>query len=233
LRLHGRFDGFRAERPLILGICGAFSDPETLSRLPELIPDCDVIVAHLPGMHSPHLDGISVEDFAAAFDEALRTRFPDRTVLRFGVSLGGVVTLAMREGQAFVAVDPPLSMSALWPAHSRLRQALKTTADPRLADWVANLFGLQSDGLTEVDYRPLLESCEAPGIVLIAGQPLEPERPLAEPPGALSREDRELIAAHPRIRSSVVLGVGHDLLNHAPLAVLGAIRQGLEFLPAA
>src|SRR5947208_2628564 len=106
--VRGRLSSFDAKRPLIFAISGVFASPGALDLLPDQIAGCDVAIVRLPGMRSTHLSRISVEDFAAAFDEVIRSQFAGRTVLRLGLSIGGVVAIAMREGGAFVAVDPPL-----------------------------------------------------------------------------------------------------------------------------
>jgi pimeloyl-ACP methyl ester carboxylesterase len=229
--LHGRFDTFDARRPLIFTIRGAFPDPTAMHRLPDVEPDADVILADMPGMHSPHLPEPGIGTFARAFDEILSAHFADRRILLLGLSLGGLVALAMAQAAAVVAVDPPLMAGPeLWPMTERLRRALRETEDPHLAAWVWNLFGVSETALEPRDYRGVL-STRRPGVVVIAGEPLEPERQIRRLPGLIRAEDRSAFGDHP-MRVIMAMGSGHNIVRDAPQALAAATRQGLEMLAA-
>lgn len=228
--LRGHLDAFSPDRPLIFAIAGAFAQQNYLVGLPKVAPACDVAIAHLPGMWSPFLAESSVEAFALAFDEAIRTRCPGRAALVFGNSVGGLIALAMKEARALVLVDPPITTDVLWPLHGRLRGHVEAKGDPMLADWVWRVFGIGPTEIVNRDYRPLLNGSQKPGIVLIAGDPLGDPRDFDRQPGLLSTEDRLLFSRHPTLEVMVAGGCGHNLIREAPSAIIAALRRGLEIL---
>jgi surfactin synthase thioesterase subunit len=152
VRLQGHLETFRDDRPLLFAILGVGARLDYFHRLPERFPACDVVICHLPGLHTPPLADPSVAAFAAAFDDAIRLRLPGRWILRFGLSVGGLVALAMAEGDAVLAIDPPFSEALLDPFGSLFPQVLA--------------------GVVGVDHRPLLERVDVPAHVLIASRGL-------------------------------------------------------------
>lgn len=228
--LMGRFETFADERPLILAIPGALQDPHALVGLIAQTPQADVAIALLPGMFSPLLDETSVAAFASAFDEVIAARFSGRDILRCGFSVGGLVAMAMRAGQAFVAVDSPLTTDGLWPLIEPLRKVMAQGEPDRVPGWVWAVLGIGPDRIENRDYRPLLANLNVPGIYVIAGQPLEPPRNLPRPPGAMTPEDRDLVSATPGVTPLVAAGSGHGVLVEAPRAVMLAIERGLALL---
>lgn len=231
--LWGRFDTFDDARKLVFSIPGAFTGPNYMSALPDLLGDCDVVLARLPGMFAPHLRTISIAAFAQAFDEALSARFRERRVLRLGYSVGGLVAMAMRRGDAIVAVDPPLTPAKLWPIWSPLRQEATANNDPRIAEWIDAIFGISPTSVVERDYRPLLAALDVPGVAVIGGEPLEPVREftLSQAPGLLTAADRKMLADHPLLQTVTALGCGHAIPSRAAHLLLWAIRAGLNLVP--
>lgn len=152
VRLQGHLATFRADRPLLFAILGVGARIDTFHRLPERFPACDVVVCHLPGMQAAPFAEASVAAFAAAFDEAIRRRLPGRWILRFGLSVGGLVTLAMREGDGVLAIDPPFT-------------------EPMLERY-GPMFPKVLSGIVGVDHRPLLDRVNVPAHILIAGRGL-------------------------------------------------------------
>lgn len=152
VRLQGHLDSFRDDRPLLFAILGVGARIDYFHRLPERFAACDVVVCHLPGLHSPPLADSSVAAFAAAFDAAIARRLPGRWILRFGLSVGGLVALAMTEGDAVLAIDPPFSEALL--------------------DRFGPLFPQVLGGIVGVDHRSVLESVNVPAHVLIASRGL-------------------------------------------------------------
>jgi len=152
VRLQGRLDTFRGDRPLLFAILGVGARIDYFHRLPERFPGCDVVVCHLPGLHTRPVATPTVAAFAAAYDEAIRRRLPARWILRFGLSVGGLVALAMREGDAVLAIDPPFSEPLLEPFGPIFPQVL--------------------GGVVGIDHRPLLEGVNAPAHVLMASRGL-------------------------------------------------------------
>jgi len=221
--LWGRFETFDAARPLVLVLRGAFAHVDYLDRLPDALEGCDVVLAHLPGMHSPRLVTSSVGAFARAFDECVRARFAGRQVLRVGISVGGLVVLAMREGAALVATDPPLTTASLGPLAARLRRAV--AEDPTMADWVWNVFGIGPFGTEARDYSEVLRAVNVRGIVLM-GDPFADVRL----PGLMAPADQAMIAAVPGLEAVALKGVGHNIPRDAPEALLRAIRGACRAL---
>lgn len=224
--LWGDFAIFDASRPLILSIGGAFAAPDYLHALPRHLPGCDVVFARLPGMHAPFLSENSVETFAESLDQAALQAFPGRRFLRLGSSIGGLTAMAMRTGSAFVALDPPLRTKALWPMRDRLRAVLQT-CDPRMADWIWSVFGISNLEIEERDYRPLLDALNVPGLILAAGETLEPERPVDHLPGLICAADRIMLVRRPQVKTIFVAGSGHNIPRDAPAIMLEAIQEGL------
>jgi pimeloyl-ACP methyl ester carboxylesterase len=218
-------DSSRPNRPLVLAILGFLATSEQLGDLHQALPEFDVVRAVLPGTGTPHLREPSVQSFAGAFDDIVQQQFAGRRVIRVGISIGGLVTLAMRRGAAFVAVDPPLNTGALWPLATTLRDVLATADGPKPRAWLANVFGYGADGWENRDYRPLLNDLAGTGYVLIAGEQLEPEREISSPPGLMTAEDRALVQRHPLLRWAIVGGVGHNIVRDAPHVLLEAIRR--------
>ena len=226
----GRLQSFCVERPLILVIPGALQAPSSLFGLITGTPQADVALALLPGMFAPMLSETSIEAFAQAFDEVVQTRFAGRVVLRLGFSAGGLAAMAMREGQAFVAVDSPLNTARLWPLIAPMRAEMAKGESARLPQWAWAILGISAERIENRDYRPLLSNLNVPGLFVIAGQPLEPPRPLPGAPGALTDEDRELVSSTPGISTIVAANGGHDILISAPKALRLAITRGLELV---
>jgi pimeloyl-ACP methyl ester carboxylesterase len=219
--LWGNLDRFDAARPLLLVIRGAFAGLEDWTKFVHGAPGANVALAHLPGMHSPHLSECSVPAFARAFDEvADQLGLTDPVVL--GLSIGGLVGFAMKRAAAVVAIDPPLSTAGLWPLIPRLRAAVAD--QPELADWVESLFGVTGSGVEDRDYSGL-PAGSAPGFVLLAGDPLEPERRIDRLPSLVSEADRQAYARLPHLKTMVIPDTGHNLPERSVGPVLWALRQ--------
>lgn len=221
--LWGRFSTFDPARPLILVVRGAFAHRDYLDALPDAAPAYDVVLGHLPGMHSPALVATSIGVFARAYDEAMRLSFAGRAFLRVGISIGGLVVLGMRRGSALVAVEPPVTMAALSPLVPLLRAELGR--DPGMAEWIWNIFGVAADRVEPRDYRSMLEGVRVPGIVLIGsdGTP-------GMMPSLIGTDDRASLSAHPTLEAVVLEGFGHNIPKHRPDALLRAISGALRTL---
>ena len=221
--VHGRLDDFRAGRPLLVMIRGAFPEIDQMVELGARFPQADFAWWDLPGMHSPAFAESSVAGFARAMDEAIDLAFPGRPVNVLGLSIGGTVALHLRNPfvRAVVACDPPLSTGGLWPIRDRFR--LQGRAG--FADWVWALFGIDDEGVVNRDYRAALEGLHRPVRVLLGADPLEPERPTPRTPSLVSREDRALYAAHKGVDVLVVEGAGHNIPRDGQPAILSSLRQ--------
>lgn len=201
-------------RPTVLVIRGAFPERDDYRNLPLELPECRVLLTHLPGMHTPFLPESSVETFARAFDEAL----PGAHVL--GVSTGGLVAMAMKTAKSVVAIDPPLQTEPLWPLRAFL-QNIADNAQPQMRAWVRNVLGVPGPN---IDYRPLVKPEHT---VIIAGEPLEPERAPQPMPGLINREDREWLRSHCK---TVTVPCGHNILAFSGprAAVVQAVRDAIR-----
>jgi len=222
VQVSGDFGRFSADRPLIFVIRGALASDEQMTPLKELLPDCDVAFADLPGMAgSPFWASNSVEAFAGAMDEAT-DRFTHTHKVLLGVSTGAVVAFTMARGHAVLALDPPLAPTvcgALIHAY-RSRWASLSLETRR---WLFEILGVDETATSPRDYRWTLERCAKPGVVL-SGQ-RRPHEPLsASLPGLMTDADIEAVAQHPALRSVVVAGAGHNLPNECPALIVSTAK---------
>lgn len=223
VQMASSFSTLRAERPLVLVIRGALAPAEQMSLLHEHVPECDVVWVDLPGMAgSPHFPKPSIQAFADAIDEAA-ARFPHRRKVILGVSAGALVGFFMRQGDAILALDPPL----LTPASPSLIAGLQRqwrSFDKATRSWLIAILGVGQTSTVKRDYRPALVGCDKPGVVLIAGRyPNEP--PSRDLPGLLTEGDRALVADHPLLRAVIIEGGGHNLLRDAARQIVEFTRQ--------
>lgn len=232
--LWGVFEEHDPARPVLLLIRGAFAGAEDWTVFISAFPQADVVLAHLPGMHSPFLRRSSIGDFAKAFDEVIARAFQGRRVVVVGLSMGGLVALSLQAEPVggIIACDPPLSTDRLWPLIDMFRGNLADQAtSPDLCKWITNLFGLTLTDVANVDYRPLLDALRFKVDIIIGGVPLEPARPLDAQPGLMTQEDRAFVIAHPMVRSLVVPG-GHNVPRAAPWQVVAVVNRALHSLTA-
>ncbi|HTK36609.1 MAG TPA: alpha/beta hydrolase [Caulobacteraceae bacterium] len=223
----GDFARFSPERRLLFVIRGAFSKKNVLLGLTQDFPGVDVAYAHLPGMFSEPFLRDSIEDFAAAFDEVL-AQLAHRQSAVIGLSLGGTAAIAMQDPsiRAKVLVDSPITTGRLWMLPDIFRA--KVQSNPRLAQWVWNLFGVSEHGIVGRDYRGLLSRLNVPTLALVAGDPLGEPRPIVRAPSAVSDEDRALYAAHPMITVRIVASCGHNIAKDGQADLARAIRRVVE-----
>jgi hypothetical protein len=204
-------------RPVVLFINGAFAIERPRSfELPGLMPEAAVFNAHLPGNHCPALASPSVEAFAAAYSAALDQI--GRPAIVIGASIGALVAMSLRSPtlRGVVLLEPPLQTGALWPLQPTFRQmAAARPSDTALRDFLWAIFGFSRRELRNRDYRPLLGHLDTPGWAVFGGQPLMPERAYELVPSLVDEPDRALLAAHPKLRTAVIAGVGHNVPGHA------------------
>jgi hypothetical protein len=223
----GRFDTFDRSRPLLLVIRGFTPDPSQLVSMPDRLPGADVMLASLPGLHSPGLADVSLAAFSRAFDEVADAL--GRAVVVLGVSLGGLVALGLRSAwvRSVVALDPPLSSAALWPIADQFE------ASGVGAEWLRAVCGV---GVPEpVSYRGALDGLRVPALVLLGGEPHGPRLTDGRLPSLVSADDRMAYEVHPMVTTKVLEGVGHNIPVQGLAAMMGALRGalGISFAPAA
>jgi len=219
----GEFDRFESYRPLLFVIRGAFPDLDSMTLLYRHLPEFDVALVHLPGMHSPFFSECSVNVFARAFDEVV-VALDKRKIFALGLSTGALVALAMRGAESLILVEPPLSTADAWPLIPQFLEWGANNSD--VARWIDEIFGYSEQGVVNRDYTGLLEN-SSPGVVLLGGAPLEPRRPFDRMPSLVTQADRARIAATPHLKAIVLPGVGHNVPFRAPKEFLVILKQAL------
>lgn len=228
------FDGFDPERPLVLGVLGAFAiERGSLFAVPPHLKGvADMAIGHLPGNHTPPLIDASVGLFSAAYSHVIREAFPDRRIVSLGASIGGLTVMGLRAPQVLRAVvmEPILTTAKLWPMTNFIRgKLLANPQDAALRSFIVNVFGVTETGIEDRRYDALLDGLATPTRVLVGDQPLYPERAVQKLPSLVDEPERERLARHPWIQYSVATGAGHNVPQEASgammQALMGAIRE--------
>lgn len=216
------------QQPLVLFINGAFSiERPRAFELPGLLPTVNVLIAHLPGNHCPHVSSESVEAYAAAYSEVLDQI--DRPTVVVGASIGALVALRIQStrlaGQ--VIIEPPLQTGKLWCLVRPFRERLAANPeDHRLREFLRNVFGITPAGFKNRDYRPLVDSIRVPGWAIFGELPLLPPRDLPELPSLVDEPERELLRSHPMLMSEIVPTIGHNVPGRA----ISYVRRYTQYL---
>ncbi|HTK34542.1 MAG TPA: alpha/beta hydrolase [Caulobacteraceae bacterium] len=223
----GRLESFSPDRPLLFVIRGAW--PPTvgyMDPLADLIPEADVALVHLPGMHSTPFRDQTVKAFATAFDEVI-AKLAHPRVLVLAISIGGVVALSLTGAWETILVETPLMTAPLWPIHPRFRDIVGD--NPNAAEWVRNLFGTGQDGVENRDYRSLALDFRGQGTLLLGDDPLWPERPITRIPSLVCDDSRKAYAANPRFRSVIVPNAGHNIPKDGSGHILHLLHDTLPW----
>jgi pimeloyl-ACP methyl ester carboxylesterase len=207
-------------RPILLLVTGAFAAADLFWRMQDHFPDADVLRLHLPGNHCPELAETSIHAFAAAIDEALAGRWPDRPLMAVGLSVGGVVALALRNPmlRRLVVVEPVLLTQGVWPL-----ELYRAQAPAGGGTFVRNIFGVGPDEIRPVDHGWVLEGLTVPTLALVGDAPLGAPRPFERMPTLVSAEALARLQAHPAIEVEVVPGAGHNIPRDAEMPLHRAI----------
>jgi pimeloyl-ACP methyl ester carboxylesterase len=184
---------FDSDRPLVLGIRGAFPPRDLMADLDP--PGADLALVHLPGFFSPVIRPMSIETFARAFDEMIERRFPGRRITLVGMSTGAVAALAMRAPQieAVLAVEPFFCTAKLWPLIAFVQDGLKTRANPVTREWCEGIFGYFENGVVDRDYRHLAADPARPTLMMAGETALWPVRTIEQLPSLADEADRALL----------------------------------------
>jgi len=224
--LWGETEAFSGSKPLVFAILGAFNvEQRWPDHIPQRLANVSVVTAQLPGNHCPLPSSHSVEAYAEAFSAVLATM--GRPAIVLGASIGGLAAFAMHGPnlRGIVALDPPLHTAGLWPLVGPFRQMLiDSNHEPRLTEFLWNVFGVGADRLEERDYSGLLEGLSVPTVVIVGEEPLQPVRELTMLPGLVEERDRLAYRRHPLVQLWRVGGVGHNIVNGGFSHVLDAIR---------
>jgi len=195
---------------LVVCIRGAFARPGHSLPFP-----CAAVI-ELPGLQAPTFPRYGIAEFAEAFDEALTTRFPGRTITLIGLSTGAVVALNMRSAQVkgVVAVEPFFSTAAIAP-FARMVQGWLPTPNPEANRFAWEVFGYAAE---RIEDRRFSIAAAAP-ICAVVGDPSWAGGGL---PSLTTPADIEILkAAGARILRA---SSGHDVPAVAPEVIVEAVR---------
>jgi pimeloyl-ACP methyl ester carboxylesterase len=190
--------------PLLFVVRGITPAKNFLLPLAQRFPS--VALVHLPGVHTPFLSENSVEAFAEAFDEVIdQIALP---AVALGVSMGGVVSLAMKRPQGLLLLDPTLRTPI--PDLEKIF-APPAAKFPEAARWFEDIFGFRHDGWTSKDYRYLLDELRVPAHTLAGSRGY----------------CRAIDVQHPLMGVTTV-DAGHVISKDAPDATMDAIERLLS-----
>lgn len=188
-----------ADRPALVAMGGIWTPDDYFHELVEWFPGANVLVAPLPGMGGSATFNFKPRTASLMLEEMISALLTDRRVVVLGASTGCLATLGVQAPQVVrqVAVEPFFRTAPLWPFHRTARDMLaREPGKPAAALAAREIFGLEADRVEDQDYRGLLDGLKTPLDVIVAADPLEPERPLDRWPSLTSAEDRARLAAH-------------------------------------
>lgn len=225
--------------PALVAMGSIWTPNDFMHELAAAFPDVSMIIAPLPGMGGSTTRTFEIATITRALDEAIAKLFPETPVVAYGVSTGSLVTLGLKAPaiRRQVALEPFFRTAPLWAFHKTARAFLANEPDRRGAEMaMEQIFGLTDGGVVDRDYRHLLQGLKAPLDVILADEPLEPERPFEVLPSLTSCEDRAALAAHPGVTLHPgPPGSGHALgVTPTGAAVVQAVlRRVLDTVAAA
>jgi pimeloyl-ACP methyl ester carboxylesterase len=218
--LWGRASG----RPTLLIVTGAFADFGVMEHFAPLLPELDVLRAHLPGNHCPRLGETSIAAFAAALDEALRQAAAGPVAV-LGISAGALVALGLRAPNlaGLLLIEPPLFTDGLQP----LAEGVDAGKDP---GFMRAIFGIADGRVAEPkDYSALLDGLAAPAEVLLGDRPSVDPRP-GRLPSLVDGRARAALAGCPRVTVTLAPGAGHHVAAEAGQVFVGGLKRLLARL---
>ena len=216
-----------ANRPMVFAIPGVLSSIENIAALGENLGIFgEMCILRLPGALDIALTACAPTDLSALVGELLESRYPGRPVVLFGVSTGAVIALGVRAANLarIVAVEPPLLTGELWPVIGPLGDYLRQVADPVATALTSEAFGVSDTGFAARDHLGMLDGLSAPVDVVLADEPLQPQREASRYPSLVSEAVRRRLAATPGVRLHVVPGTGHNVVGQA----IGSVADILE-----
>jgi len=219
------FTGRDTGRPLLVVVTGAFAAETQFFGMQEHFPAADILRVHLPGNHCPSTSETSVRAFAAAIDGALAARWPDRPLIAVGLSVGGLVALALRSPnlRRLVVVEPVLFTDGVWPL-----ELYRSQAPPGGETFVQSIFGVFHDRIEPRDHAWVLDGLTVPTLALVGDSPLGEPRAFDRMPTLVTTDARARLHDHPAVEVQIVPGAGHNIPRDAEiplhLAIVGAWR---------
>jgi pimeloyl-ACP methyl ester carboxylesterase len=208
--------------PLLLVIRGAFAGPKSFMKLPASV-SVDCAIASLPGHSCPSVSGSSVGVLAMAFRQSIEKTFGARPTVVIGLSIGGLVSMALRLPQVrrLILVDPPLWTDV--PAMTQRIRDRYRDLSPEMRDFCWQVFGVSDVELEPRSYAPLLSQLRTPADVFLGGR-----RELGEKLPGFNAPDA--YADHPFVTRHVIAEAGHDIPMEAPLALFRVIEEACRTL---
>lgn len=136
--LNGRATG----RPILLLLNGLYANDRFAGIIRSTLPNVDVFAGRLPGDHAPSTMTTSLGVHAAAYSYAIGAKFGDAPLLVVGVSVGGLIAMALRAPSVrrLLVMDPPLRTGELWS----LAKGLRLHSLPGWEDLAWPLFGIDA-----------------------------------------------------------------------------------------
>ena len=206
-------------RPLVFAMPGVLANSEDMERLVSALGLLgDGCVMRPPKDFGPGFDLGGLADLASVVGEILETTFADRRIVLLGASSSGAVALGVRARNLarIVAVDPPLVTGQLWPVLDQLGHHLgQVRNDLQAQAFVGAAFGVTLDGIQPRDHTPLLQGLAVPADVILAGEPLMPQRQVTRFPSLVGEAERRRLSETPGVRLHVIPGTGHNVLGAA------------------
>jgi hypothetical protein len=223
--LWGEPQAFEDDRPVVLAISGAFAPKESFDLLYLAFPEAAVLVAHLPGNHSPPLVATSVGAFAAAFSHVVSQL--GRPTVVCGSSVAGVVAMGMRapEIRGIAALDPPFRTAKLWRLVNRLQEGVRRGAPANEVEFCREILGVTATAIEDRNYLPLLDGLATPTWCVFGETPLMPPRELDRDPSLVDEPERQILRRHPAVKTMLVKGVGHNLPKEGAAAIVDVIGR--------
>jgi hypothetical protein len=190
------------QRPALLIVNGSFPSKTHRHDLIDRFPGANVLIANLPGMGGVPWATPTVADLTEGLGEAVARLLPEVPIVAFGASTGNLLSLGLRlpNIRRRVMLEPFFQTKDLWPFidNSRKRMA-GNPGNTAMAHYFWEFFGIAQDRVENRDYRRLLDNITVPTDALMGGAPLLPAREIEMWPSFTSQEDREALAAHPRV----------------------------------
>ncbi len=189
-------------RPALIAMGGIWPPKDQFHELAEWFPGATVLIAPLPGMGGSWTPDFKPQTASKMLGEMIAALLPNHRVVLLGASTGCLATLGVQAAQVArqVAIEPFFRTAPLWPFHRTARAMLAAEPDkPTAAIAAREIFGLEPDRVEDRDYRGLLDGLNVPLDVIVAADPLEPEREHDGSPSLTSADDRARLAAHPQV----------------------------------
>jgi pimeloyl-ACP methyl ester carboxylesterase len=172
-----------SQRPVVLMLHGLLREAGNLAAWYDIIPpSLDLVIADLPGHgRSPGQGAATVEAMAQRLREAIRQHFAGRPVIAVGESIGGLIALALGDGnlpeiKGVIAADPPLSTCKQWPVCAHLANKIREipSGDYRRTLF-SDLLGYDDENeMREKLYYDLVRDTHVPTLILSGDMPLWP-----------------------------------------------------------